>query len=187
MSSAYVVGGIAIFSTQMASRIIMITGGQRSGKSRIAERMVLDLSPSPVYIATARVWDEEFQRRVDLHKQRRGPEWTTYEEPLHVDNLPVDTHDIILFDCVTLWATNWFFECGEDSDRALAEMKSRVDSLVSQCSNIVFVTNEIGLGGVAENGLQRRFTDLQGLINQYIAEIADEVHLAVSGIDVRIK
>lgn len=165
----------------------MITGGQRSGKSRIAERMVLDITPTPVYIATARVWDEEFRRRVDLHKQRRGPEWTTYEEPLHVDRLPVPETNTVLFDCVTLWATNWFFECGEDADRALAEMKTRVDSLVSQCGTIIFVTNEIGLGGIAENSLQRRFTDLQGLINQYIAEIADEVHLAVSGIDVKIK
>lgn len=171
----------------MERRIIMITGGQRSGKSRIAERMVLDLSPTPVYIATARVWDDEFRRRVDLHKQRRGPEWTTYEEPLHVESIPLTVSDTVLFDCVTLWATNWFFECGEDADRALAEMKSRVEKLVARCHTIVFVTNEIGLGGVAENSMQRRFTDLQGLINQYIAEIADEVHLAVSGIDVRIK
>ena len=171
----------------MSGRIIMITGGQRSGKSALAERMVLAISPAPVYIATARVWDDEFRHRVTLHQQRRGPEWTTYEEPLHVDTLPVGDNDTILFDCITLWATNWFFECGENIDRALSEMKGRIGTLTSRCSNIVFVTNEIGLGGVSENRMQRRFTDLQGLINQYIAGIADEVHLCVSGIDMRIK
>ena len=165
----------------------MITGGQRSGKSRIAERMALDLSPIPVYIATARVWDDEFRRRVDIHRQRRGPGWTTYEEPLHVDTLPVDVNDTILFDCVTLWATNWFFECGENADSAFDKMKERIKALVEKCHTIIFVTNEIGLGGVSENSMQRRFADLQGLINQYIAAMADEVHLAVSGIDVKIK
>lgn len=171
----------------MGRRIVMITGGQRSGKSAIAERMTLEMSSKPVYIATARVWDDEFRHRVELHRQRRGPEWTTYEAPLHTDALPIGDDDTVLFDCVTLWATNWFFECNENSDLALAEMKSRVDILTTRCRNIVFVTNEIGLGGVAENSMQRRFTDLQGLINQYIASMADEVYLAVSGIKVRIK
>ena len=87
----------------------MITGGQRSGKSRMAEEKALSLSPTPVYIATARVCDDEFRRRVELHKLRRGPEWTTHEEPLDVAALPIGEGDTVLFDCVTLWATNWFF------------------------------------------------------------------------------
>lgn len=167
--------------------IIMITGGQRSGKSHMAERLALSLSASPVYVATARVWDDEFRRRVELHKQRRGPEWTTHESPLDVASLPLQDDDTVLFDCVTLWATNWFFECGEDCDKALDAMKIQLDRLCAKCRTIIFVTNEIGLGGVAENALQRRFTDLQGYINQHIASMASEVHMAISGIDVRIK
>lgn len=165
----------------------MITGGQRSGKSRMAEQLALSLSPTPVYIATARVWDEEFRHRVELHQQRRGPEWTTHEEPLDVSSIPLGKEDTVLFDCVTLWATNWFFECGEDCDKALGNMKEQLTGLCRKCRNIIFVTNEIGLGGVAENAMQRRFTDLQGYINQHIADKASEVHMAISGIDVRIK
>lgn len=169
------------------AEIIMITGGQRSGKSRMAEQLALSLSATPVYVATARVWDDEFRHRVELHKQRRGPEWTTYETPLDVASIPLDHNAIVLFDCVTLWATNWFFECGEDSDKALDKMKGQLEKICDKCHTIIFVTNEIGLGGVAENAMQRRFTDLQGYINQHIASIASEVHMAISGIDVRIK
>ena len=92
--------------------IIMITGGQRSGKSLFAERLALSLSANPRYIATAQIFDEDFRHRVDVHKQRRGRQWTTFEEPLHVDSISLTSDDVVVFDCVTLWATNWFFECG---------------------------------------------------------------------------
>ena len=167
--------------------IIMITGGQRSGKSQMAEEMALSLSPKPVYIATARVWDDEFRRRVELHKLRRGPEWTTHEAPLDVASVSLGKDDTVLFDCVTLWATNWFFECGEDSAKALAAMKEQLDRLCAKCRHIIFVTNEIGLGGVAENAMQRLFTDLQGYINQQIAAMASEVYMSVSGIPLKLK
>lgn len=167
--------------------IIMVTGGQRSGKSLFAEKLALSLSDRPVYLATAQVCDDDFRHRVDVHQARRGPQWTTIEEPLHVDEAGVKDGDVVVFDCLTLWATNWFFQSGEDVDAALAEMRPRLDSLFDSGAAIVFVTNEIGLGGISENALQRRFTDLQGAINQYVASRADEVHLIVSGIDVRIK
>lgn len=167
--------------------IIMITGGQRSGKSMFAERLAMSLSGNPFYIATAQVFDEDFRHRVDVHKQRRGQQWTTFEEPLHVDDIRLTPENVVVFDCVTLWATNWFFECGEDGTSALDEMKKAFDVLVSSGATLIMVTNEIGLGGVAENAMQRRFTDLQGSINQHIASIADEVHFIVSGIDLKIK
>lgn len=171
----------------MSTKIIMITGGQRSGKSRMAERMVQEMSATPVYVATTRVWDNELRRRVEAHRLRRGPEWTTYEEPLDVASLPLTCDDTVLFDCVTMWATNLFFECGEDAGKALEHMKSQLNVLCPKCRNIVFVTNEIGLGGVSENAMQRQFTDLQGSINQHIATLADEVYMTVSGIALRIK
>ncbi len=167
--------------------IIMITGGQRSGKSLFAERLALSLSANPRYIATAQIFDEDFRHRVDVHKQRRGRQWITFEEPLHVDSISLTSDDVVVFDCVTLWATNWFFECGEDGTRAIDEMKKAFDRLVSSGATLIMVTNEIGLGGVSENAMQRRFTDLQGSINQHVASIADEVHFIVSGIDLKIK
>lgn len=167
--------------------IIMITGGQRSGKSLFAERMALSLSERPVYLATAQVFDDDFRRRVDVHQARRGPQWLTIEEPLRVDELGVGEGDVVVFDCLTLLASNWFFSCGEDVGRALAEICARLDALFASGATLLMVTNEIGLGGISENAMQRRFTDLQGAVNQYVASRADEVHLIVSGIDVRIK
>lgn len=165
----------------------MITGGQRSGKSLFAEKMALSLSRTPVYLATAGVLDDDFRRRVDLHRRRRGPQWSTVEETLAVDERGLKDGDVVVFDCLTLWATNWFFKCGEDVDRAYGEMTCRLDNLFASGATLIIVTNEIGLGGISENSLQRRFTDLQGLVNQYVASRADEVHMLVSGIDLKIK
>lgn len=165
----------------------MITGGQRSGKSLFAERLALSLTQTPVYIATARIFDDDFRHRVDLHRQRRGRQWTTYEEPLRPDTVRLSEGDVAVIDCVTLWATNWFFECGEDIDAALDSMLASLKALASSGATLIMVTNEIGLGGISENALQRRFTDLQGSINRHIASLADEVHFIISGIDLKIK
>ena len=90
-------------------RIILITGGERSGKSVYAEQLALRLSEQPVYMATARIWDEEFRQRVRIHRERRGPQWTNIEEEKHLSR-----HDLtgrtVLVDCVTLWTTNFFFD-----------------------------------------------------------------------------
>lgn len=166
--------------------IILITGGARSGKSSYAERLALRLSPHPVYVATARIWDEEFGRRVERHRQRRGPEWTNVEEEKHLGNLQMEGR-VVLTDCVTLWCTNFFFDLQGDIDRALAALQQEFDAFTRQEATFIFVTNEIGLGGTSDNELQRKFTDLLGWMNQYIAQRADRVTLMVSGIPVPIK
>lgn len=167
------------------SRVILITGGQRSGKSEEAERLALSLSDRPVYLATAHVWDEEFRQRVERHQQRRGPQWTNIEEERRLSR-----HDlggrVVLVDCITLWLTNIFFDL-QDAEKALAEAKAEFDRLVAQDATFIFVTNEIGSGGVSTDAVQRQFTDLQGWMNQYVARRADEVLLMVSGIAVKIK
>ena len=178
---------MGIRSISMAGKIIFVTGGQRSGKSVFAEKTALAMSSSPVYIATARVSDEEFRRRVNAHQERRGPQWTTYEEPLDVASVPLRPGDTALFDCVTLWATNCFFRFNEDGGEALEYMKRQFDTLVSKGADILFVTNEVGLGGVSPNAMQRHFADLQGAINQYIAAKSEEAYLIVSGIPLKIK
>jgi adenosylcobinamide kinase/adenosylcobinamide-phosphate guanylyltransferase len=178
-------------------RIILITGGQRSGKSKKAETLALSLSDNPVYMATAHIWDEEFQERVRRHQERRGPQWTNIEEEQFLSRHDL-TGRVVVIDCVTLWLTNFLagidsprltnFSVGIDSvDAILTTAKAEFDAFTRHDATYIFVTNEIGLGGVSENALQRRFTDLQGWMNQYIAEKADEVILMVSGIEMRIK
>ena len=169
-------------------KIILITGGQRSGKSQKAEELALHLSAEPVYVATAHIWDEEFAERVRRHQQRRGPQWTNIEEELHLSRHDL-TGRVAVIDCVTLWLTNWISSPQGETDvqTILEEAKDEFDAFTSRDATFIFVTNEIGSGGVSENALQRKFTDLQGWMNQYIAARADEVILMVSGIAVKIK
>ena len=166
-------------------RIILITGGQRSGKSQYAEHLALTLCPHPVYVATAHVWDDEFRQRVVRHQQRRGSEWDNIEEEKHLSRHDL-TGRVAVIDCITLWCTNFFFEL-QDVDQALAAIKAEFGLFTQQDATFIFVTNEIGAGAVSENAVQRQFTDLQGWVNQHVAQQADEVVLMVSGIPVKIK
>lgn len=168
--------------------ITLITGGQRSGKSMYAERLALSLSANPIYMATAHVWDEEFRERVLRHQQRRGSEWTNIEEERWLSRHDVSGR-VVLVDCLTLWATNYFYADGAeaDVDSALAALIEEFDRFTSQDATFIVVTNEIGSGGTPVNDVQRRFTDLLGWLNQYVASKADEVIMMVSGIPVRIK
>ena len=169
------------------SRIILITGGQRSGKSSYAEDLALSLADNPVYMATAHVWDDEFRERVRYHQERRGPQWTNIEEEKYLSRHDL-TWRVVVIDCVTLWLTNFFFESqNQDTQLTLAAVKEEFDRFVAQDATFIFVTNEIGSGGVSVDAVQRRFTDLQGWMNQYIASRADEVILMVSGIPVTVK
>lgn len=167
-------------------RIILITGGARSGKSSYAEKLALSLSDVPVYLATARIWDEEFRERVRRHQARRGPQWTNIEEEKSLSRYDLAGR-VVLVDCLTLWATNFFFDLDSDVDRALAALQAEFDRFTTQDATFILVTNEIGMGGTSDNAIQRHFTDLQGWMNQYVAARADEVVLMVSGIPVKIK
>ena len=166
--------------------IILITGGARSGKSTYAERLALSLSSHPVYMATARIWDEEFRQRVVRHQQRRGQEWTNIEEEKYLSRHPLSGRTVLV-DCVTLWCTNFFFDLEADVNQTLKAVQTEFDRLTDQDATFIFVTNEIGMGGTSENEVQRKFTDLQGWVNQYIAAAADEVVLMVSGLPLKVK
>ena len=166
-------------------RIILITGGQRSGKSHQAEKLALSLTDHPIYVATAHIWDDEFRERVRKHQERRGPQWTNIEEEKYLSQHDL-TGRVAVIDCVTLWLTNFFFKSA-DVDQTLETVKAEFDRFTAYDATYIFVTNEIGSGGVSENAIQRKFTDLEGWMNQYIASKADEVILMVSGIAVKIK
>lgn len=167
-------------------KIILITGGARSGKSTYAERLALSLSTNPVYMATARVTDREFAQRVRIHQERRGKEWTNIEEDRELSR-----HDVggrtVLIDCVTMWCSNFFFDHDGQIQPTLEAVEREFDRFTAQDATFIFVTNEIGMGGTSANDLQRHFTDLLGWVNQYVAARADEVVLTVSGIPVRVK
>lgn len=170
----------------MKRTIILITGGQRSGKSTFAEEMALSLSITPIYIATSRVWDEEHRQRILLHQARRGKEWTTIEEEKFLHKIDAEGK-VVLVDCVTLWATNFFFDLESDVDKSLSALKREFDTFVQQNGTFIFVTNEIGMGEMSMNATQRKFADLQGWLNQYIAQQADELYFMVCGIPQKIK
>ena len=171
-------------------RVILITGGERSGKSSYAESLALSLSSNPVYIATAHIWDEEFKERVRIHQKRRGPQWTNIEEETQLSKCNIEGRCAVI-DCITLWLTNIIQPLIKnetfDVNQALETAKRELDSFLNQDAAFILVTNEIGSGGVSANPMQRRFTDLQGWVNQYVAQKADEVILMVSGIAVKIK
>lgn len=173
-------------------KIILITGGQRSGKSAYAEKLALSLSPNPIYVATAHIWDEEFMIRVKKHQERRGSNWTNIEEEKFLSRHDI-YNNVCVIDCITLWCTNFFYDKNQGDndqpsvDESLKAIKDEFDKFINQDGTFIFVTNEIGSGGVSDNAIQRRFTDLEGWMNQYVASKADEVILMVSGIPVKIK
>ncbi len=167
-------------------KIILVTGGQRSGKSEFSESLALKYSDKPVYLATAHVIDDEFRERVRIHRQRRGSNWTTVEEETDLGKLNL-SGKTVLIDCVTMWVTNVFFKYNENVKESLTKLKEEFQKFTSHEATYIFVSNEIGSGGVSPNAMTRRFTDVQGWFNQFIASHADEVFLTVSGIPVKIK
>ncbi|WKL45755.1 bifunctional adenosylcobinamide kinase/adenosylcobinamide-phosphate guanylyltransferase [Flavobacterium pectinovorum] len=167
--------------------IYLITGGERSGKSTYAQNLALQLSQSPIYVATARKWDVDFQNRIDRHQQERDERWTNIEKEKHISEIDF-SGKVALIDCVTLWLTNFFVDTNYDVNLSLEEAKKEFLSIASQENTIfIIVTNEIGMGVHAETHIGRKFTELQGWMNQFLASKADEVILMVSGIPVRIK
>ncbi len=166
--------------------LILVTGGARSGKSRYAQDLALELSPHPVYVATARNWGGDFGDRIARHQAERGASWTNFEEEQAVSALPIGDR-VVVIDCVTLWLTNFFLDLNEAIDPSLAAFQAEIDAIAQLTGTFIIVTNELGMGIHPESAMARRFTDLQGWANQYVAGMAQQVVLMVSGIPVKIK
>jgi adenosylcobinamide kinase/adenosylcobinamide-phosphate guanylyltransferase len=166
-------------------RIILVTGGARSGKSAIAEARALSLAPRAVYIATAEARDAEMTARIAAHQARRGDCWRTHAEPLDLIGAlaATDRRGPRLVDCLTLWLTNLMLG-GHDWQAA---GRALVAALPAQADPVIFVTNEVGAGIVPENALAREFRDAAGTLNQWVAAVADEVTLAVAGLPLKVK
>ena len=167
-------------------KLVFITGGARSGKSRHAQELALQHSGQPVYVATARIWDEDFRQRIDRHRQDRDNRWTSLEEEKQLSRLPLQGRTAVI-DCVTLWITNFFSDLRYDIDACFASCKAEIDALLEQDAYLIVISNEIGMGLQPHTDSGRKFTDLQGWVNQYLAARADEVIFMISGIPLTVK
>jgi len=179
----------------MMSRIILVTGGCRSGKSQYALDLASGIGESRVFIATAGAIDDEMRLRIDRHRQRRSAEgWDTIEEMVDLEDVINGTggYDVALVDCLTLWVNNLMhdaslqgFQLSED------DIAQRALGVLHACrereGSVIFVTNEVGMGIAPENDLARSFRDLAGRCNQVIAAGADTVTMMVSGIPFKLK
>lgn len=166
--------------------IYYVSGGERSGKSRYAQNLAESISQQPIYIATARIWDANFQDRVNRHIGDRNQNWTTLEEEKYLSKLNITDRTVVL-DCVTLWLTNWFLDLENDVEQCLIQAQQEFDLFCKQEANIIIVSNEIGMGLHAQTEIGRKFTELQGWMNQYIAKKADCATFMVSGLPLKLK
>jgi len=181
-----------------AGRLVLVTGGARSGKSSFAERFVAAHGKKIAYIATAQIFDDEMRYRVKLHRERRPSDWQTYEAPFAAETAiaeVAETHDTLLFDCLTVYLSNLLCQLPEEQLRdeaavyrlaqdAAAKLIAAAQASGALC---VFVTNEVGAGIVPENALARLYRDIAGLTNQAFARAAEAVYLTVSGMAINLK
>jgi adenosylcobinamide kinase/adenosylcobinamide-phosphate guanylyltransferase len=167
-------------------RLTLVMGGARSGKSTYAEGMVEEAAANGLYIATATATDQEMAARIEHHRERRGPFWTTVEEPIHIAHA-IEAHTLpgrpILVDCLTLWLSNLMLE-GRSVD---AEADRLLATLEESGVPLVLVANEVGQGIVPDNALARAFRDHAGRLNQRIAGLAERVVMMVAGLPMTVK
>lgn len=179
-------------------KMILVTGGARSGKSAFAEKLARESGGKVAYIATAEAWDAEMEHRIALHRSRRPSDWQTYEAPREAAKVIREVgqeHGTILFDCVTIYLSNLLCREAEpyDETRLTALVRQEMAALIEAVKGLpeetaaIFVTNEVGAGIVPENCLARLYRDLAGLANQQLAAAADAVYAVLCGIPLRIK
>jgi adenosylcobinamide kinase/adenosylcobinamide-phosphate guanylyltransferase len=167
--------------------VILVGGGSRSGKSRAALEMLKAAGPRKGFIATAQAFDDEMRERIAKHRDERGSDIVTWEEPFDVAGriqAEDGRYDAIVVDCLTLWLTNIMLA---ETYSMEEECRKLVDACAGARTKVVLVTNEVGCGIVPENALARRFRDAAGKLNQTVAHRAEEVHWMVFGIGMRIK
>ncbi len=170
-------------------RLVLVTGGARSGKSAFAQAQAEGLGKRRVFLATAQARDREMTERIARHREARDPTWSTVEEPVAVAEGVAALKascDVILLDCLTLWLAN-LMETGAGPE----DMEARVEELARACREpgavVVAVTNEVGSGIVPENPQARAFRDAAGRANQAMAAAADRVVVVIAGLPLVLK
>ncbi|MFA6076067.1 MAG: bifunctional adenosylcobinamide kinase/adenosylcobinamide-phosphate guanylyltransferase [Negativicutes bacterium] len=169
-----------------SAKISLLTGGVRSGKSAYALQLAQSAT-APFYIATGWADDEEMSDRIEKHKEERDTSWTTIEERYDlgaaINTATVRGADIIIVDCLTMWACNLMYQFQDNS----GHVDDLIEVLCKTTIPVVLVTNEVGLGIVPNSSDGRIFRDALGFINQKIARIADKVIFMVAGIPMVLK
>lgn len=177
----------------MKPPFVLVGGGARSGKSRFALDRALALGRrglhgACLFLATAEESDDEMRARIARHREERGARMRTVEAPLELP-AAIDAagdHDVVLVDCLTLWLSNLLVR-GATGDEALGRVDELRASVARRHVPVVLVTNEVGLGLVPETPLGRLFRDVAGLAHQRLARDADEIHIAVLGLVLRLR
>ena len=167
-------------------KIVLVLGGARSGKSVFAEDLIAKSGLSKVYVATGQAFDREMSDRIDIHKERRGKEWSTVEDPFDLAGV-LETNaapdKAVLVDCLTLWVTNLMMQ-----DKNVVEEGDLLAATLPLLSGlIVLVSSEVGMGLVPDNYMARAFRDHAGRLHQQIATIADEVYFVAAGLPLKMK
>jgi len=203
-AQVFIKGNYIMTQQQQFSRLILVLGGARSGKSTFAERLAATSEKRIAFIATATASDEDMRNRIMRHKASRPVTWITIEEPLDLVaaiTQASDEADVILLDCITLWLSNWMAQHsstieGDDvqlqhayNDGVLADIETLLSAIrfLAPGKTVIIVTNEVGLGIVPMHPLSRAYRDLLGWMNQRIAQDADRVYLMIAGLGVDIK
>ncbi|MFI8397678.1 bifunctional adenosylcobinamide kinase/adenosylcobinamide-phosphate guanylyltransferase [Pseudomonas sp. Choline-02u-1] len=166
----------------------LILGGARSGKSRLAEKLASDSHLAVTYIATSQPLDGEMNQRVAHHRARRPADWALIEEPLELARVlreSAGAECCVLVDCLTLWLTNLLML--DDAERLAAEREALIDCLAALPGEIIFVSNETGMGVVPLGELTRRYVDEAGWLHQALAERCQRVVLTVAGLPLTLK
>lgn len=176
-------------------KLILVTGGARSGKSSFAEKLAAEMKKNVIYLATCEPLDEEMARRIDVHKKSRPSDWDTVEEPLAASSVIAEKGSsdcVILLDCLALLVSNLLLSGREQPDTytgraVLAEIERLAKTSRNSAAHVIIVTNEVDMGLVPEYPIGRLYRDVLGKANQIIAAAADEVYLLISGIPVDVK
>jgi adenosylcobinamide kinase/adenosylcobinamide-phosphate guanylyltransferase len=171
--------------SRILPQLTLVIGGARSGKSRLAERLITETARPRHYIATAEAWDDEMRSRIDQHQSDRGPDWTTWNAPRDTAHTlsQIPAGQAVLLDCATLWLTNHLLADADIPN----ESATLLAALATCASPVVVVSNEVGWGIVPENALARAFRDHQGRLNQQLAAQAGLVVAVMAGLPMVLK
>lgn len=172
------------------SQALLITGGVRSGKSRHALELAQTRGPRKAFIATAEALDQDMSDRIQAHRVERGDDFVTIEEPIYLSQAIASLAgkvDVILIDCLTLWTSNLIHHFASFPEFKEREIAALIETIKSRSTDLIFVTNETGLGVMPDNRLARQFADELGRLNQRLAAVCDEVIFMISGIPQKVK
>jgi adenosylcobinamide kinase / adenosylcobinamide-phosphate guanylyltransferase len=162
--------------------LVLLLGGARAGKSRLAAKMALERGAPVTVLATAEAGDDEMQFRIEEHRAERPAEWATVEEPLALERAlaAAEPGHTVVVDCLTLWVAN-LLENGDAASDVLDSARRAAACAAERPGVTIAVSNEVGLGVVPATPLGRAYRDLLGSVNAMWAEAAEEVSLVVAG------